>query len=517
MEGKKTLANLIIAILIFIAPKLAHGGNKNIKGKIKEDGSTVEGQWQQRGHLLPLKLKRPNETQIEAKGQSGSEIAETREKQDQMGSFPKFEFDVWGSPPSSKVYELTRDKLVQKILYSIKESSFEPDEIAAIVKDPKSLVLEKLKELERYDLVKREKEKWISNIPLFVEQEIRQAEKIGLKYALKEAKILQKEIPKLKDIYSKTTVSRYFSWDEVSLIIVGALLSDFCVVDRIPFMPGNQCEDLQPRLGTKGIRKWQYDGFQKLDKRFPSRKWKFYQNVTPKPSGGLSRFGYYRNPNERRKTPPSRPEDWAEYKQGRILFALAEGPLDFQRLQDQTSLKNETLLQALEEMTGYNPPAVLFENGKYRSTIPILSDSDLLLLLPECDRIAQVIFDEVVLPHLEERKTKAKEFGYRWALPADTYVRDKALQILEEQGLLTPVSPPPVDWNFGVWGWKGFLAMHDQVSQNLKPDPFLKTTISTLPTFWYLVAQGNFDLHGKTFMPFGQIAKREWRQERRNK
>lgn len=35
-----------------------------------------------------------------------------------------------------------------------------------------------------------------------------------------------------------------------------------------------------------------------------------------------------------------------------------------------------------------------------------------------------------------------------------------------------------MDWNFGVWGWKGFLAMHGQVSENTKPDPLLSTSLS---------------------------------------
>jgi hypothetical protein len=38
------------------------------------------------------------------------------------------------------------------------------------------------------------------------------------------------------------------------------------------------------------------------------------------------------------------------------------------------------------------------------------------------------------------------------ASSADTYVRDKAIQILVEKGLLSPVPNAPVDWTFGFWG-----------------------------------------------------------------
>jgi len=94
-----------------------------------------------------------------------------------------------------------------------------------------------------------------------------------------------------------------------------------------------------------------------------------------------------------------------------------------------------------------------------------------------------------VLSNTEERKVRAKELGYRWPLrakelgyrwplPADTYVRDKAIQILIEEGLLSGVQSAPADWNFCLWGWKGFLRMHNQITNDLQPDPFLKTSIS---------------------------------------
>ena len=399
--------------------------------------------------------------------------------QEKMGNFPKFEFDVWASPPSSKVYELTSDRLVQKILYSIKESPFESDKIAAIVKEPKSLVLGKLKELEQYDLATMEKENWISNILLFVEEEIRESEKIGLIYAAKEAEILRKEIPSLKEFYGKTTLSKYFSWNEVSLIIVGAFLADLCVVDRIPFKPDNFNEELQlPLKGSSG-RRWGCYGFEKLPKRFPSRKWRFYQNVSSSRSpGGMARFGYLA-PNENRKSPPPSPEDWPLANEGQILFALAEGPLNLDELEARTRLKNELVVKELEKMTNYNPPSVILKNGKYWAKIPILSKSDFSLLLPELDRIAEDIFKKVILPHLEERKEKSTELGYRWPLPAGQYVRDKALQILIEEGSLSSPPPPPVNWNFGVWGWKGFLRMHDEITKDVQPDTFLTTPVSS--------------------------------------
>ena len=50
--------------------------------------------------------------------------------------------------------------------------------------------------------------------------------------------------------------------------------------------------------------------------------------------------------------------------------------------------------------------------------------------------------------------------------------------MLSEDGQISAVSSPPVDWSFGFWGWKGLLAMHDQITENVKPDPFLLTPVS---------------------------------------
>ena len=387
-------------------------------------------------------------------------------------TFPEFEFDVWASPPSRKVYALSREPVVQQILYSIEEKALSAQEIAVTIETPEGQVLEKLNELSDFGLVRRDGHRWISCIPLYTEDELRAAEQIGEKYAEEQARILQSELPRLKSVFHKTLLSNYFSWNDVSLIIVGALLSDFCVFDRIPFMPEHYTEELQPSLVSASGKKWGYNGFQKLPKRFPSRKWRFYQNQFSKYSGGLTRFGYY---GENRPSQPSRPEGWIRFEQGKILFALAEGPQTFESLMAHTRLKPEILRKGLNALQQMNPPAVVLQNGRYRSKLPILSEADRDLLVRECDRIAEIIFENVVCPHHEERVAKGKASGSRWPLPVGTYVRDKALQILIENGHISAAPASPVDWNFGVWGWKGFMPMHDQIKKDLKPDPFLLT------------------------------------------
>ena len=390
-------------------------------------------------------------------------------------TFPEFEFDVWASPPSREVYSLTQEPTVQRILYTIREKGLAIPEIAAQTERPAEQVQEKLNALGKYGLVRQDGQSWQSSIPMYVEAEIRATEQIGQKYAEKQAQIMQQEMPALKRVFQKTVLSRHFAWDHVSLIIVGALMADFCVVDRIPFMPDHYVEGLQPSLVSSSGKRWAYDGFQKLPKRFPSRKWKFYQNQYSKYSGGLSRFG---DMGEQRPQQPARPEGWIRFEQGKILFALGQGALALSDLQDKTGLKSNILNKGLDALQNIHPPAVVCQQEKYQSSIPILCAADLDLLLPECDRIAATMFTEVVRPHFAERVTQGRAAGSRWPLPADTYVRDRALQILIEKGQLGVAPSQSLDWNFGVWGWQGFLRMHDEIKNDLRPDPFLLTSIS---------------------------------------
>lgn len=51
------------------------------EGKINEDGSEIEGQWEQQGGRLPLIVKRVDEVQIEATGQRDSEVIQPPQKQ----------------------------------------------------------------------------------------------------------------------------------------------------------------------------------------------------------------------------------------------------------------------------------------------------------------------------------------------------------------------------------------------------------------------------------------------------
>jgi len=392
---------------------------------------------------------------------------------------PEFEFTVWGRPPSRQVYRLQDERLVQKILFVLRERALRVGDVDRRIGAADADVAGKLDELARFGLVQQEGQKWSSNIPLYVRAEIEAGEKLSRKYAEQEAEILRRAIPGLRDLYSETSLASSFPWEKTSLLVVGALLSDFCVFDRIAFRPENAEHSRQYPLQAPDGTRWGFTGYEKLPKRFPSCRWRFYHNQYRTYAGGMARFGYYGNPNEQRKEPVISPGKWCAGIHGKVLFALAEGPLSSEELESSTRLHKEFLHKTLEQMAGYDPPAVVLDAGRYRAGIPVFTEPDFQRVLAACDRVAEEIYRSVVLPHEAELEAQGKEQGLRWPLPSGTYVRDRALQMLVEEGLLGSVPAGPVDWNFGVWGWKGFLSMNEEVTTGATPDPFLLTAISS--------------------------------------
>ena len=86
---------------------------------------------------------------------------------------PEFDFDVWGSPPSRRVYTLAAEPDVQKILYSIKEEALESSAIAERIGASQAQVDKKLAALAELGLARQQEKRWISMIPMYTKEEIR--------------------------------------------------------------------------------------------------------------------------------------------------------------------------------------------------------------------------------------------------------------------------------------------------------------------------------------------------------
>jgi len=376
--------------------------------------------------------------------------------------FPEFIFEIWGEAPSRDIRSLSEEKIVQKILFSIREAEFSSTEIASGIGEGEAAVLEKLNKLQQFGLVILDSGKWQSNIPLYTEKELREAEKLGMKFAAREAEILRKAIPRIRDTYRKTTVSSQFSWNSLSFIVVGGILSDLCVFDRIPFKREYFNTDFQPRLIKPNGERWGYTGFEKLPQRYPSRAHAFYHDLDQMEKGGIATWGIM-DKGYKKASASVRPE--FRIQRRHVYLALANGRLEFQKIAEKTGMPETKLRDVLQEMLDYNPPAIFIEDGRYRSGVPVFTEADLTMLLPELDKVAEIIHREVTIPRFDESKKRAQELGHRWPLPQDTYVRDKALCMLLDESLLTRIPAEDLDWNFGVWCWQGTLPLQADVNK----------------------------------------------------
>ncbi|RJP33273.1 MAG: ArsR family transcriptional regulator [Candidatus Omnitrophota bacterium] len=377
---------------------------------------------------------------------------------DLYGDFPILTFHTWGSTPFSS--SLNDNPIHQRILFSVRIHPKSAVEIAEEIKISTKKVTTVLSQLAQYDLVRKTEDlKWVANIPIYTADEILKSNQIGLKYARIEADILREQIPGLKQTYEQCQVSKYHSWTKISLMIVGALCADFCVSDRIRFKPEYFDERFLPPLHPDGSR-WGYSGQEVLSSPIPFRKYQFYQNVFRDAEGGIARFGYFDLTDEERTSPPTRPESLRYENKGKIWLSLTM-PSTLDEIQIKTGLSRDVVQSAINEMSGWNPPGLIRKDDQYLSSIPIFTEHDLELLLRKTDRIAEIIFKQVSIPMEKEMEAEGKKLGLRYPLSSGTSARDIALQILIEEELLT-TAPPPVPWNFGVWGWNGELKMWEE-------------------------------------------------------
>jgi hypothetical protein len=245
-------------------------------------------------------------------------------------------------------------------------------------------------------------------------------------------------------------------------IIVGGLIADFCVVDRVRFRPAYREESLLPPRRPDGKR-WDYTGFEFCDQKvYPGLRWQFYQNFSQDSAGGFARWGYL---EERRAPRPCQPEVVLFHEGTREIVAeLARRPLPFGEICARTGLSRAVAEEKTHELSGFDPPAVLKQDDAFVLDLPVLNEDDLEAMLRMSDEVAETIHNEVVLPHLHARMRGSRNLGLRAVLPGNILPRDYALQSLIEEGDLPPPPVAPVPWRAGVWGWHGPFPMWDDVA-----------------------------------------------------
>ena len=367
----------------------------------------------------------------------------------------QLEFDIWGSIPFSQ--DVTSDPTAQGILLATRAEPRSVTQIADAVGADRSQVERGTDELAKWDLLvadDRSGGRWVANVPVYTAADLAVSEKIGAKYARIEADILRSSIPRLRELYESCEIAARFPWESMSLIVVGALLADFCVVDRVRFFPQYLDERFLPPLHPDGSR-WAYVAYEKRTPRFDSKRWAFCQNVNEDGAGvgELSMFSYFDPPAQRRPAPGS----LFDPRFRGVVCGLAEAEMSLDQMRAITSVDVDELKATLEDWSSRNPPAVSARDGRYTLNVPVFPRCDLERLVRLADAVAVTIHTEVTIPCQVERERTASELGLRFPMAESYLARDIALGLLVGEGLLSEIPDPPVPWTFGVWGWQGAL------------------------------------------------------------
>jgi hypothetical protein len=375
------------------------------------------------------------------------------------------EFRIWGSLPHCEaINELTDDLLVQRVLFAVRNVPKSAGQIADEIHADRRSVQDAIARLYRYHLIGRtgSDRKWEASISIFSMDEIRVAQELGRNYGDIEATILRSAIPRVRTVFQGCSLATKYSWESMSRIIIGGLIADFCVFDRVRFRSGVRDESLLPPRRPDGTR-WAYTGFELCNEKvYPAVKWEFYHNVSQDSAGGFARWGYF---GERRVPRPSQPEDVLFHDGTReIVTQLSRRPLSFGEICARTGLSRAVAEEKIQELSSFDPPAVLKQDDAFVLDLPVLSEDDFQVLLRTGDEVAEIVHNQVVLPYHRERIRRSKDLGLKTVFPGDTLAREFALQSLIEEGDLPPPPVAPVPWHAGVWGWFGHLAMWDDAA-----------------------------------------------------
>ena len=380
-----------------------------------------------------------------------------------VGEQGNITFKLWGSVPFSG--QILADPVNQDLFRHLRKEAKSVATLGRELGVSADTLTDRLNTLRQHDLVAYHDDDgtWLTRVPVFTVQEVLAAEQVCQTHARHEAHLLKESMDDLRRLHASLSIGPYYSWESLAWIWIGALIGDLTTLDRVRFFPEFREEKYLPKLHPDGSR-WSYVGYIRFDQlAYKYRKWSFYQNHIKDATGGFSRFGYH-NPPERRATPPKNPLFLAMTDKGDLLFYLNKKPMSINELVQETGLSQVELEPRIQYLKGLDPPALRIEEGKYFSEVPIIPQADFKRLLAFADEVASKIHVEVTIPCGKALARRAKELGLPYPLPDGTLVRDIALRMLVDEGLLPQPPEPPVPWNFGVWGWEGAFPLWEEVS-----------------------------------------------------
>lgn len=149
----------------------------------------------------------------------------------------------------------------------------------------------------------------------------------------------------------------------------------------------------------------------------------------------------------------------------KILFAIRKEAKSYSEIAREIAVSVDTIKESIvllsrSDLVVAHEPS----SDRWISNIPIFMKSDFERLLTMADKIAAKIHSDVIVPCNIELTDRAKEINLIHPFPDGALVRDLALRLLVDEGVLPEVPRPPVPWNFGVWGWEGQFLLWEEVT-----------------------------------------------------
>lgn len=358
---------------------------------------------------------------------------------------------------------LTEDPVAQGVLYATRAAPKTLDQIVRETGMGKQEVQTALAKLASNGLVGRmDNDTWTTKTGVFSKDDIAIIEEIGQRHGETEAHILRQTLGEVEQIFKGCALAEKYDWSQMSLVVVGGLIADICVLDRVRFFPEYRNEELLPSLHPDGAR-WDHIGFELNNgKIYPALKQSFYHNLSKDSQGGLARWGYM---EETRLSPSGNSHNIFDGHMRKVMCILCQAPMSLDELCVKAGFPKKELRKRIDALRALDPPAVQTDGGRLRLNLPIFRELELKPLLAKGDEIGRRIHNEVVLPCLRERKRVTQERGLRAVIPGDIVVREFALQTLIDEKLISAPPASPVPWNAGVWGWQGELRMWAKVKQ----------------------------------------------------
>lgn len=367
-----------------------------------------------------------------------------------------------GSYPKEKQYnpyELTReDKEIDaaSILYSIRRDYKTIEQISKQTNIDIRDIEKKLNELKKCELVTKKKNKFIVNFPFWDIPLRDKINSLGFELTDQIVQIIKSEIPNLKVIFKETSLSTQgYTWDDVSLIIIGGLLLDTGLNDR-------------------GLRKWKvFD--QKRDTPIRPGDYLYWYKAVENGWGNYWKFGHNMIHNNNfdvwtgmfygsikgRKTNWAKTWNLFDDNTSKILFPIIKkAKIHINELQSKSNISVDSLNAILYKME--ETKIIKIDDSIVYPNFPVFNEKDIKLILTKVDSICNNIINDIYVPFLPKIQRTWKEIEpSNWEIQSidkfftrQVYSRPYNLTLdrLIREGVLPP---SPIDPPFNYWGING--------------------------------------------------------------